>query len=1392
MQMKRSIKLFCTVLSIFFLGIGGIVSGAQASSITYPSDGIWEDTFKDNRSVNLTYCVVKNNEIVLAQEISNISYNFNQSNHKAYAYQSFFFFPIGNFFSPKTHLFREIEFGRNDIIRIQDVDNDYANRSSSSIQRYVVHHFRFQIDLSAETISTINMTWSGKTYANAVIKFYYWNASGYLKGGWQKLETYRSDGKDTSEKLTIPGGAAKYAFDADNYLDICIVAYFPLLFRPCTLSTDYIGLLTKTTKGYIRDKTAIAKTKDAIDPKNISKYTSFYWESLCWDDSQPSGTDIRYHILYLNQTGKYDFVEDSVLPYNRRGFNQSPVFLNLLSNHEYGTKYNKLKIQANLSTDSPSVSPRIFSWALTWQNKTLWHDSFNTFYRIDDQARITQENGTIMISLIQDEWPLFGFDSGNTRASDCIGATTNNLYWFSREYVGGGLRNPVIGDGKVYIVSNGRILYQYNVILSSGLTEGDPQVSIASVKVPYDVVNSPAVTDELVIVATGAQATGGASNRIYAYETDNLTLKWQYPEPPNVDKICYDASPVVVGDMLFISTWGGDNGVYLNEKNRYTNNKLLAIELKTGQKRWEYSLPAPSYATPAVTADMIIVACSSTDNQSIIALSHTGEKVWGKALGAVDHASPVIYQDKVFVTCKQVSNKKTATRIVAMNLNDGAMKWNATLSELATCYDNIADSTPAVYDGVLYAASPDGKVYAINIENGTTLWTPSQVYSIPLLSCDVLRSSPAYADSHVYIGTPEGKVFAINTTTGGTTWEFETFWDYSKPNWMPAPVLGSPVVSNGLVFFTDENGVLYSLGKFTASTKEVTGRIISLPIRLPESLWWNSFYALTRYDSSVSSIKFKLLDEGGTVIKDGLTNGSILTSGDKTLGRTLRLQADFSAKNITKDNPKLFDWYITLKADTQKPFLDGSSFTPDPKGWLQEIVPVFTIKVKDNITGLRVKSAWYTLEYVLDNVSKKTTVAASCTGQNGTTEWQLLTMNISALSFFENITKLQSLVFNISDLAGNTAEKKVTFKQDVKKPTSYVLADTMKKKYNSSYVLINAKANDTGTLNVDASGIDRVELYYRYSQTNVFSDDWIFFADSPTSLPSWKFNFTTRPNQNGGYFELCTIAIDNASNVEDFPLKGDVSFVYDWKAPQLPSVSGDTLWFNERPQFSVIFRDDFLLDTIQYRPNFDSIWTTIASRVNASVYNTDAIGHSWSLKQEYWDMMIEDEVYYLYFKINDTLGNALLATGTTDAIIIRKDMFAPIVNIDIPDVTTEWTWADNFTVSGIVNDRNGSGVKEAYLYYRFSKDTSNWSSWIPFGDPLDSSPFEWNFKATEGDGHYQIKVNVVDYAGNAEESEVVSVSVASFPTELALVLVGLVVVLVIIIMIIIIIWRKRE
>ncbi|HIH00123.1 MAG TPA: PQQ-binding-like beta-propeller repeat protein [Thermoplasmata archaeon] len=1392
MCIMRSIHTLITLGISTVLLMGLVVQYTEAGSQTYPDDGVWEDTFDNSSSVGTSNCIVQGGEIVLEKEAIQItSYNFTQSSHDAYAFQSFFFFPLLKYYSPQKHLGKEIEFGSNDLFRLKKLDTDFAVRTGSNrLNSYVAQHFRFKVDVDPESLSYIIAHWYGRTDEGTTLRFYCYNSSYRIIGGWEEMDSQTSNGTDMYFVRSIPNGALTHIMDDSNYIDLLVVTN--RLVHRNTLATNYVEISARTEEGYTLDD-ASALTLTDIVPYNISTIskTKFYWDLLSWDDYQPSGTEARYHVLYMNSTGDFVKVEESVLPGNNKGFLTSPVFLNNLSNDENGIRYSKLKILVNLSTNSPSVSPRIFNWALTWQNKSYWKDSFNTYYRIDSRKKVNNQNGAILISAIQDEWPLFGFDSGNTRASGGKGATSKNLYWFSAENVGGNFRNPVIGNGNVYIVSDSHTLHQYNLILSSEATEGEPLINTSLVPLDYDVVNSPAITDELVIVASGEQAPKGHENVIQGFSNNNLSSKWTYDNDHK--KICYDASPVVDDSWIFITGWGGDNDTYLDERNRYTNNKLLVLSFSTDSVSFaaEYELPAPSFSSPAVTSDKIIVVCSSAGNDSVIALGRNGgtigDKKWSQSVGAGGHASPVIFEDKVFVTCAQVTNKKSVTKIVAMNLNDGTILWNKTLGTASLYYSNVAESTPAIYNGVLYVASADGTVYALEAVNGTTLWS-KEIYTVPLFSKAVLKSSPAYADNLVYVGTPSGLIYALDASTGNPSWSYETF-----VNWSATPVLGSPVVSNGLVFVADENGVLYGLGRFTTSIKQVSGRIISVPIRLPESLWWGSFYANTLVIKDVRSITFKLLDASGNVLTDNLLNGSSLTSSGQVLDRTVRLQADFFSSNLTKSNPKLFQWYIRLTSDEQEPFLNSSSFTPAAAGWLQEIVPMFTIKVKDNGTGLRVKSAFYKLEYIIDNVSQQSTSSAICTGENGTTAWQTLTINISSLPDYENISALKSLTFNITDLAGNIASKTVTFKQDVKKPISRVLSTNMKQRYNSTYIRINATANDNGTQNVDASGVKLVELYYRYSESKNFSGkNWIYFDNSTKTSPTWKFNFTSHPSQSGGYFELCTIATDYADNNESFPSTGDIMFLYDWKAPSLPSVSGDTLWFKERPQFSVVFEDDYRIDTIQYLPNFESVWTTLASDVNSSVYNTDAVGNTWILSESEWNQMEEDEVYYLYIRVNDTLGNTVEILDGSDAITIQKDTAPPLITIDVPSVTDEWSMTGNFTVSGLGNDHQGSGIQEALLYYRYSEDKSNWSDWTSYGDILDSSPFEWDFDAIEGDGYYEMKIMATDYAGNEVQSEVFPLTIASFPTTLAFVLVGLLTVLVLLSIIIYLSWRKKE
>ena len=99
---------------------------------------------------------------------------------------------------------------------------------------------------------------------------------------------------------------------------------------------------------------------------------------------------------------------------------------------------------------------------------------------------------------------------------------------------------------------------------------------------------------------------------------------------------------------------------------------------------------------------------------------------------------------------------------------------------------NAIASSPAVVGDVVYTASQNGYVYALDARSGACYWKFD-------VSIDILGtiSSPVVADGVVYIGGGAPKIFAINAYTGTEIW--------SAPLDKPTPT-STPAVSGGIVY----------------------------------------------------------------------------------------------------------------------------------------------------------------------------------------------------------------------------------------------------------------------------------------------------------------------------------------------------------------------------------------------------------------------------------------------------------------------------------------------------------------------------------------------------------------------------------------------------------------
>jgi outer membrane protein assembly factor BamB len=108
-------------------------------------------------------------------------------------------------------------------------------------------------------------------------------------------------------------------------------------------------------------------------------------------------------------------------------------------------------------------------------------------------------------------------------------------------------------------------------------------------------------------------------------------------------------------------------------------------------------------------------------------------------------------------------------------------------------------SAPAVVQGVVYAGSDDGNVYALNAATGAKLW--SYTTAAPV------ESSPAVAKGTVYVGSDDHNVYALNAATGAKVWAFTT----------GAAVASSPSVVNGVVYVGSDDHNVYALNAATGA-----------------------------------------------------------------------------------------------------------------------------------------------------------------------------------------------------------------------------------------------------------------------------------------------------------------------------------------------------------------------------------------------------------------------------------------------------------------------------------------------------------------------------------------------------------------------------------------------
>jgi outer membrane protein assembly factor BamB len=171
-----------------------------------------------------------------------------------------------------------------------------------------------------------------------------------------------------------------------------------------------------------------------------------------------------------------------------------------------------------------------------------------------------------------------------------------------------------------------------------------------------------------------------------------------------------------------------------------------------------------------------------------------GRELWRFHAKPIE-SSPLYRRDVLYVASWD-------QHLYALDARTGKVRWTFRA-------DDEPNSTPAYYKGRIYIGTNSGSLYAVDAGTGRLVWR-AQSHS-HLGHRDEFYASPTVAYGRVYIGNVDGTFHAYGAETGRLLWQ--------RP--LGTYIYGSAAVSAGRVFIGTYDGVLFSL---RASTGDVLWR----------------------------------------------------------------------------------------------------------------------------------------------------------------------------------------------------------------------------------------------------------------------------------------------------------------------------------------------------------------------------------------------------------------------------------------------------------------------------------------------------------------------------------------------------------------------------------------
>jgi outer membrane protein assembly factor BamB len=253
-----------------------------------------------------------------------------------------------------------------------------------------------------------------------------------------------------------------------------------------------------------------------------------------------------------------------------------------------------------------------------------------------------------------------------------------------------------------------------------------------------------------------------------------------------------DVAPQIANNVIYSAS---DKAIVASSKDNFT-------------EIWTASFAHKIISGIEVHNNLLIIG---TDDAKILALdAHTGKELWQTQLSTDALAKALVYNANVYL-------KTVAGRLYALSAKTGEIVW---VNDHGSPHLILrASSAPSIFGDNLLVAFADGKVDAINLDSGETLWQKKIVY--PSGASDIeslmdIDATPIIKNNIAYIASFQNYVAAMSLENGAMVWEhhISAYKDIA--------------LQNDLLFITDVKDIIWALD---AKTGEVSWRQKSLKAR---------------------------------------------------------------------------------------------------------------------------------------------------------------------------------------------------------------------------------------------------------------------------------------------------------------------------------------------------------------------------------------------------------------------------------------------------------------------------------------------------------------------------------------------------------------------------------